>query len=78
MPFDPNSSENNRNLQAAGFKAHPSAVAVGGVVGTPMPNGLTSMVPMKKVATAVGEQLGVADPNLSGGLKMARTKYGSK
>jgi hypothetical protein len=72
MPFDPNSSENTRNLQAAGFKAFPSV----NVRGPEMPPGLTSMTPLKKVPTAVGEQMGAANPTMGGGLKMPRTKYG--
>jgi hypothetical protein len=74
MPFDPNSNENNRNLQAAGFKAFPT-VDARGAAGAEPPPGLTSMVPMKKVPTAAGEQVR-GDPNLGGGLKMPRTNSG--
>ena len=37
MPFDPNSNENNRNLQAAGFKAFPTVDARGAAGAEPPP-----------------------------------------
>jgi hypothetical protein len=74
-------NENNRSLTPTGNKSFPTVCVgpgagakVGG--GAEMPAGLTSMTSMKKaVPTAAKEQLR-GDPNLSGGLKMPRTKDG--
>ena len=53
MSFDPN--ENNRSLTPTGFKAFPTVSNPTGL--GPMPNGLTSMSPMKPVPTASEEQV---------------------
>ena len=66
MPFE--NSENNRSLTPTGNKVFPTVSTP--VVPGPMPEGLLSMKPLRSAPTR--EQMG--DPNLSGGLKMARTK----
>ena len=75
-PFDPNE---NRALFPYGTKPSPTpgaGVAVGGVVGAPMPNGITSMKPLAKGAPTAAKELLRVNANANLATPIPRTKYG--